>query len=108
MTRKNFSARLRGLRTKKGLSQKRLAEKVGVIMQSIGHYETRQAVPSFNILVNLAEELGCSLDYLVGRDDKAPAPEHSKWVADLIPELEALDKNGRAAVTALVKALKKG
>ena len=75
-------------------------------MQSIGHYETGQAVPSFDILVNLAEELGCSLDYLVGRDDKAPAPKLSKWVADLVPELESLDKPGREAVKALVSGLK--
>ena len=76
-------------------------------MQTIGHYETGQAVPSFDMLVKLAEALDVSIDYLMGRDDRPPPPKPSPWLANLLPELEALDKSGREAVKALVKGLKK-
>jgi transcriptional regulator with XRE-family HTH domain len=68
--------------------------------------EKGEAAPSAHTLFNLAEALGVSVDYLIGRGEKAFEP--SSWLANLAPDLEALDSHGREAVNALVKGLAKG
>ena len=42
----------------------------------------------------LADSLGCSLDWLVGLGGPSPPPAPPRWLAELTPDLEALDKAG--------------
>ena len=55
------------LRTMRGLTQKELAKKIGVSPNFISHLETGVKRPSVKRLVELADVLDCSLDYLVNR-----------------------------------------
>jgi transcriptional regulator with XRE-family HTH domain len=63
---KIFPQRLKEVRVQKGLTQDELAEKISVIPQAIDNFENGHNLPSFSVLVSLAQVLGCSLDYLAG------------------------------------------
>lgn len=52
-------------RTKAGLSQKELADKLFVTQQMIGVLETGLKAPSVNMLMRLAEVFGCTVNDLV-------------------------------------------
>lgn len=62
--------RIRYLRKQMGLTQKQLAERVGVTMSVISYYELRERCPSPDILKKLAYVFHVSADYLLGIDDK--------------------------------------
>lgn len=61
-----FSVRLKKLRRKNGLSQKVLANKLGIGQTSIANYEANKRVPSLEIFVAIADVFNVSLDYLAG------------------------------------------
>ena len=63
--------RVRSARKAKEMSTEELAEKVGVAVESIGHIECGARKPSLNLLYNIAEVLGVSLDYLTGRTENS-------------------------------------
>jgi len=65
----HFSQRLRQARDNAGLSQSQLAEKIGLHTGSLSHLENRRRVPSLDILEKLSDELGVSVDWLLGRAD---------------------------------------
>ena len=63
--------RVRSARKAKEMSTEELAEKVGVAVESIGHIECGARKPSLNLLYNIAEVLGVSLDCLTGRTENS-------------------------------------
>jgi transcriptional regulator with XRE-family HTH domain len=65
--------RLRQARTARGLSLRRLAERLGVSPSLISQVETGRAKPSVNTLYALASELGISLDTLLFMDTEPPS-----------------------------------
>lgn len=65
----DFSERLKTIRKIKGLTQKELAEKVGVERATIAGYETNRSNPNFEILIKISKVLNISSDYLIGKDD---------------------------------------
>lgn len=64
-----FSSRLLACRKEKGLSQKTLAEILGVSDAAVTMMEKSKRAPSFEVLCTLADYFDVSLDYLVGRSD---------------------------------------
>lgn len=69
MYRNIFAERLQSLMATSGLTQAQIAERVGVKPQIVTDYKGKRATPSFDVLTKLADLLGVSLDYLVGRSD---------------------------------------
>jgi transcriptional regulator with XRE-family HTH domain len=69
--------RLRQARQARGLSLRRLAERVGVSPSLISQVETGRARPSVNTLYALANELGVSLDVLLFMDTQPPVSDAS-------------------------------
>mgnify|MGYP001394722079 FL=1 len=67
---KDFSEVLRELRKEKGLTQKKLAEELGLTERSIRHYEARTHRPDIDILIRIARYFDVSLDYLAGLKDE--------------------------------------
>ena len=61
-----FSERLAMMRQGRGMTQQRLAEKLGVTAQAVSKYETGQSLPDVQTLKSLAAILGCTTDYLLG------------------------------------------
>lgn len=71
-SRKKFRQRLREWRLKRGLTQEELARKADVPTISVSHFETGHRFPNAESLRRLADALGVSTDYLLGRV-KTPA-----------------------------------
>lgn len=61
--------RLRELRHERQLTQKQLAEKLGISQQVVGYYETEKNQPSPDMLIQIADFFQCSIDYLLSRED---------------------------------------
>lgn len=64
----NFGQRLRDLRKQVQLTQKQLAELVGVKNSIISFYENGDRIPSPEMIVSLAKVFHVSSDYLLGLD----------------------------------------
>lgn len=58
--------RIKEQRELKRLSQKGLADKIGVSASIVSNYENVERTPSLDILMALARTFHCSTDYLLG------------------------------------------
>ena len=58
--------RIKELRNECELSQKSLADKIGVAQNTIAQYEKGTAKPSLEVLVKLAVTFSTSTDYVLG------------------------------------------
>jgi transcriptional regulator with XRE-family HTH domain len=63
-----FRDRLAQVRAKRELTQAALAEKAGLTAAAISHFETGFRFPTAQTLTKLADALGVSVDFLLGRD----------------------------------------
>ncbi len=63
-----FAQKLKEMRTRAGMSQEKLAEKVGVSRQAITKWETDKGAPDMDNLMALSDLFGVSLDELLGRE----------------------------------------
>lgn len=61
--------RIKELRLEKFLTQSELGKVVGVNHSAVGKYEREELEPNISTLHKLADFFGCSIDYLVGRED---------------------------------------
>ncbi len=61
--------RRRILREKAGVSQKALAESIGISQQSINRYENHNIEPDIRTLALIADYFNTSVDYLIGHSD---------------------------------------
>lgn len=61
--------KLKNLRLQSGLTQKQLAERMGVTTSVISYYELDERCPSPEVLIRLANIFHVSTDYLLGIDN---------------------------------------
>ena len=59
---------LKNLRKDAGLTQKELADKVGVTNSTISFYEQEERSPSVDMIIRLSKIFNVSVDYLLGID----------------------------------------
>lgn len=78
---------LKFLRTQKGLTQKQLAEKLGLKQAAIGAYEEERATPPLSSLLDITKIFNVNLDALVSQDlskvsekDRKASPSKGKEV----------------------------
>ncbi len=71
---------LKFLRTRKGLTQKQFAEKLGLKQSAIGAYEEERAMPPLVCLLDISNMFKVSLDTLI-RHDMSKVPE-SDWATN--------------------------
>ena len=64
-----MNERLKLLRKQKGVSQKMVAEAIGVTLSAYSNYEQGLREPSNQILINLCKYYEVSADYLLGLED---------------------------------------
>ncbi|MNJ01465.1 HTH-type transcriptional regulator Xre [compost metagenome] len=62
------------LREQKGLTQEELASKLGISRSALSHYEKNRREPEFQVLSDIADLFGVSLDFLFGR-----TPKHGEY-----------------------------
>lgn len=67
-----LAKKLRDMRLKSGLSQKEIAEQIGVSPSIVSAYELGERTPSVEVLMSLAALYNCSSDYLLGLKKLAP------------------------------------
>lgn len=108
MDNNTISARLRELRTMKGVSQDTVAESCEISRVGLARYETGQRVPVVKIASRLAEYYGVSVEYLLGKDsaepqEKAPTPDDARAEAKML--LEGMDDEQYQAALQYLKFL---
>lgn len=62
--------KLREIRLENQMSQRELAERLGLTAHNIGDWERGKCEPSIFFLDQIANQFGCSVDYLIGREDE--------------------------------------
>ncbi len=84
--------RLKALRIQHGLLQKEIAEKIGVDRTTYVKYENGSSEPNLEVIQRIADNLDCSVDYLLGRDvqQKEPPTVSDEGFTDEQKELIAL------------------
>ncbi len=65
-----LAARLRNLRTQKGLTQSQAANAIGVTRSVISLYENEMRQPSPDVIISLARLYNVTTDYLLGVDER--------------------------------------
>ena len=65
----SFGSRLTIIRKEHKISQSELAQKAGIHSNVLGRYEREEATLSVEMAAKIADVLGVSLDYLVGKTD---------------------------------------
>jgi len=69
----SFSDRLKEIRNAKGITQKAMAQYLGITEQAYQKYEYGMREPNHETTIKLADYFNVSTDYLLGRTDcKAP------------------------------------
>ena len=63
----SFGQRFQRLRKQKGLTQEQIAEKVNFSPQAVSNWENDLTAPDINILLELSEILGVTVDILLGK-----------------------------------------
>ena len=76
-----FGKKLRELRQSRGITQEQLAEMADISRVMVGRYENTGQLPALDTLVRIADALGTSTDYLLGRTEAVDAPFVPKCVA---------------------------
>lgn len=110
----SFSDMLSFLRKRADLSQKELADKIGVSRSTIGMYETGVREPDFEMLEALADVFNVNMDTLLGKSQSTSGDQsnnntvgsrfiHFPDEADEIAErYRNLDDHGKGAVKAIL------
>ena len=75
---------IKELRTKRGLSQEKLAEHLGIAPQSVSKWERGEGYPDITLLIPLANYFGVSLDTLMGRD----GDQTEQHILDILSRLD--------------------
>ena len=62
--------KLQELRTQAGLTQRELAEKIGVKNYTVANWEQNRTEPAIKDLIDIANFFEVSIDYLIGRENE--------------------------------------
>ena len=102
---------LKILRQRRGISQQKLADALGVSQQSINHYENHKIEPDIATLIQIADYFDTSIDYVVGhteitrRIEPTSAFHLNADEGDIINKYRALTPKERACVAQVIDAL---
>lgn len=73
-----------------------MAKAIGVSSGNLSDWANGRSQPSIDKLIKIADYFDVSIDYLVGRDDRFPAPSPDTF--ELIRLYESLDREGKTVV----------
>lgn len=94
--------RIRALRKEQNMSQRTLADKIGASQKSVDYWEKEQAEPTAKFICALADCFGCSIDFLLGREDDFGnvnvQSDLSEQEKRLLSDFRRLDENDREQI----------
>lgn len=90
----DFGNTLKTLRLHEEMIQAQLSQKLGLTKSVISAYETGLRLPSYDVLIHIAQIFKVSTDYLLGVEQKDSL------------DLSGLTQNEKSALLALIKAMK--
>ena len=90
----DFGNTLKTLRLHEEMTQAQLSQKLGLTKSVISAYETGLRLPSYDVLIHIAQIFKVSTDYLLGVEQKDSL------------YLSGLTQNEKSALLALIKAMK--
>ena len=99
---------LRTLRESAAISQKQLAEAIGVSQQSINKYENHNIEPDIGTLIHIADYFDTSVDYLIGNTsirrkvENVTAYELNAEESILVDRYRKLTKKQRSCVITII------
>lgn len=102
---------LKALRAEKGISQQKLAEKIGTTQQNIHRYENGFYEPDIQTLKILADFFETSIDYLVGfttirhKIETIHPFDLNTDEAILIEKYRQLNSNARSSVISMIDTI---
>lgn len=91
----DFGQKLRELRKQSGLTQKQLADRIGVTKSVVSFYELQERSPSPEVLIKLSGIFHVSTDHLLGIEKKRTV------------DVTGLDEADIQVVTMMVEALRR-
>ncbi len=103
-----FSERLRAARERRGLSQVRFAEMIGVLPRVYNRWEKGGVTPRFDTVAKMAEILAVSLDELAGKTPPSnDVRVHDPRLHELYKEIDRLSPDDQHALAILLDSLVK-
>lgn len=108
-----FPERITAIRKEMKLSQEKFGELANVSQRTVAFWEAGQRMPSHAVISSLADRLGLSVDYLLGRTDnkatkKQPAAEGSELVDSIIAQVRALPDPALSRLSDFLEGLAAG
>ena len=101
---------LKLLRDERGISQKQLADAIGVSQQSVNKYENHNTEPDIHTLIRIAEYFNTSVDYIVGYSslrrklEILHAYELNSEESQLIDKYRSLSPKQRSCIHTLIQS----
>ena len=99
----NVAERIKIAAKSKGLSVKKILEEVGLGFNTMSNMKT--SMPKADNLARIADYLGCSVDYLLGRSDEKSTPvalEYDEGTRRLIDAIVAMSHEDKKALARLL------
>lgn len=93
-----FGERILSLRKKLKWSQDDLAKHIGTSAPIVGRYERNEIKPSIEVAKKLADELGVTIDFLIGGSNQV----FDKKLLKKIQDIENLSEEGKKQVYELI------
>lgn len=99
---------LKVLREAAAISQKQLAEAIGVSQQSINKYENHNIEPDIGTLIRISEYFNTSVDYLIGNTtvrrkiENVTPYELSKEESCLVDDFRKLSKQQKRCIRTII------
>lgn len=111
----DLSARIVAVRKSLGLSQEKFGEMVNMSQRSVAAWESGDRTPSFATLSALADQLGVTVDWLLGRTDvktdinkKQPAVQDGELLDHIVMRLRDLPEPALSRVSDFLQGLQAG
>jgi len=100
----SLGSRIQQLRKELSFSQTELANKVGISYAQIGRYETKGAQPPAEVLKNIANTLGTTIDFLINGnlEEKAIATLKDSEVLNQFKKVEELSESDKNALLRVI------
>lgn len=76
----NISENIKALRTKRGLTQEKMADFLGISFQAVSKWERGETVPDIYMIPVIADFFGVSTDFLLGHNDEHRRQEVEEYI----------------------------